>query len=183
MTLDFFPFFSLLSVVLPIYLVLRRPWRYDWKRETLVGVFALYFLFLLFLTLRNGTWGTPLQLLHRAQTRLNTMDRINLRPFFTIRLFFHPGLEKAFLINVVGNVVMFLPFGFFLPLLWKQNRSLLRLLLFPLLLTVTIESIQLLIGRQPDMDDVMLNALGGYLGEGLFFLLKRMFPAIEELQK
>lgn len=66
---------------------------------------------------------------------------------------------------LLGNVVMFLPFGFFAGLLWR-GFSVKRALLLGICTAGGIECWQLLIGRAFDVDDLMLNTLGvltGYL--------------------
>lgn len=176
-------FFGAFWAFLPLYLLIRRPWRFRDKRELVLGIFVLYVLALLFLTFRGGVWGTPVQLLHRGMERLRTMDRVNLHPFFTVRLFWNWGNIQEIWINLFGNVLMFIPYGFGLPLLWKKARSPLAVLLLPLLLTVFIETVQLFINRQPDVDDVMLNWLGGMIGEGIFLLTRFILPKLDNFAR
>lgn len=90
---------------------------------------------------------------------------INLIPFRTF--VFDPW---SFLI-LLGNVIMFIPIGFFVILLWR-NISLKRLFFIGLLTTLFIELIQLVVGRALDIDDLLLNTLGVLLG-GLFCHLLR----------
>ena len=76
---------------------------------------------------------------------------------------------------LVGNVVMFIPFGFFAALLWRGctwGRSLLA----GLLLSGLIESCQLCVGRAFDIDDIFLNVLGVLCGYGLWRLARRRIP-------
>lgn len=78
---------------------------------------------------------------------------------------------------LLGNVIMFLPIGFFSTLLWR-NMSWKRILLVGLLTTLFIEVVQLFVGRSFDIDDILLNTLGVLLG-GLFCrLLRRQLPAL-----
>jgi glycopeptide antibiotics resistance protein len=68
-------------------------------------------------------------------------------------------------------VVLFLPMGYFLPMLWEQFRPLWRCLLNGALIITAIELIQLLtlLGRC-DIDDLLLNLLGIALGYALYCL-------------
>ena len=82
--------------------------------------------------------------------------------------------SKYFMWNVVGNIVMFIPFGFIVSLILKSQK-----VNKPLLLTfatsLTIELVQMFIGRSFDVDDILLNCLGGICG----FLLYIGLSAIQ----
>lgn len=85
------------------------------------------------------------------------------------------GCDKGFAIgNVLGNVVAFVPLGVFLPLLWR------RIGIWPNLLivvcaSVAVEIIQGLFALSaPDIDDVILNTLGGLVGILPFTLLRAL---------
>ena len=75
----------------------------------------------------------------------------------------------------LGNVVMFLPFGFLVPLLW-WGVGWGRALLLGACLTFFVESCQLLVGRAFDVDDLMLNALGVLVGYGIWRLWRCLAP-------
>lgn len=102
--------------------------------------------------------------------------RYNLKPFQEIKRFWiyrdKVGNWAAFL-NLGGNVIGFLPFGFFLPVLSKKKRMrngwLVTILGF--LLSLTVETIQLIfkVGCF-DVDDLMLNTVGVILGYLAFFV-------------
>ena len=73
---------------------------------------------------------------------------------------------------VIENVVMFLPLGILLPLAEKHCAKWWRMLLISMLLSVLIEGMQLITGRgYCQLDDVVMNTLGGCLGYGLWRLL------------
>ena len=81
--------------------------------------------------------------------------------------------SRLFFKNVVGNMIMFLPFGFFVSYYLKSEKLTLPLFLI-LIASISIEVVQLLIGRVFDVDDILLNILGGLLGYGLYFILRRL---------
>ncbi|OMP66110.1 VanZ family protein [Domibacillus epiphyticus] len=85
-------------------------------------------------------------------------------------------LSKGFFINTVGNVVLFVPFGFFLSIL---NRDFLKTAAIGALFSIMIEIIQLwLPNRWTDIDDVILNTLGtiiGYLFASFYLLNLKSF--------
>ncbi|MGI6095547.1 MAG: VanZ family protein [Lachnospiraceae bacterium] len=108
--------------------------------------------------------------------------RYNLVPLKEIRRFWiyrdTVGV-KAMLINIGGNVVGFIPFGLFLPLLSKNSRSFLFIMLSGLAVSLTVETIQL-IGRVGsfDVDDLLLNTIGAVLGYFIFKICKILYEAL-----
>lgn len=71
--------------------------------------------------------------------------------------------------NVIGNVILFLPFGFFVSYYCKLNKYYYNLLVI-FITSFSIEIIQSMIGRSFDIDDVILNVIGGYLGYVIYIL-------------
>ncbi len=151
------------------------------------GALLILFMFLsglLWLTLtppdlghffRTGQWlfspGVPFQ------------GGINLIPVvesWRLFLFYlEKGMWSAILINFPGNIIMFIPIGFFAGILsdkprwWKGTLMAFALSLF-------IETAQLFVARGTDVDDLILNTLGGLMGHGLFLLFRRYIPGFVE---
>lgn len=71
------------------------------------------------------------------------------------------------MINIVGNVVCFMPFGFLLPTISKSKivKNVVGVFFCTVLFTTAIETIQLVtkVGAF-DIDDIILNTIGGILG-------------------
>ncbi|MER3418063.1 MAG: hypothetical protein C4343_02905 [Chloroflexota bacterium] len=95
----------------------------------------------------------------------------NLVPFATIGAAIHEGLHGPQLRVLVANVLMFIPFGFFVALLPTRPPSMLRVLGAALIASCAIELSQWVISaglgytyRTTDVDDVILNTMGGALG-------------------
>lgn len=97
---------------------------------------------------------------------------INLVPFKEM-LRYSFGSPK-FIKNVIGNILMFLPFGFFVSYYLKANKVSYPFIL-TLIVSLTIELVQLQIGRIFDIDDIILNVVGGFCG----FLIYIALSAIE----
>ena len=91
----------------------------------------------------------------------------NLIPFKEI--FRYSLGSRLFIKNVLGNVVMFIPYGFFCSYILKENRYL-PILVLTLIASVSIETTQLMIGRVFDIDDIMLNTVGGMIGFYIYIL-------------
>ena len=80
---------------------------------------------------------------------------------------------------LAANVILFIPFGLFSALLWR-NYDWKRALLTGGCITLFIESCQLFIGRAFDIDDLMLNTIGVFCGFLLSPVLRRLFPRFTE---
>ena len=132
------------------------------KTVFLYGVFICYILLLIKLLFLSRIS----HLEHRS---------INLIPFYSIMEFISGSSAniKAFAFsNVVGNIVIFIPLGVYLPLFKKDKRALVNLL-FIFIVSFFVEIIQGLLGiGVADIDDIILNCLGGWIGIlGYKFLL------------
>lgn len=96
----------------------------------------------------------------------------NLIPFLEIKRFLTYyevlGLE-AVALNLFGNIAAFMPFGFFLPVFSNRCRHFLNTVFYTFELSLLVELIQLVtkVGSF-DVDDIILNTLGGALGYGCY---------------
>lgn len=79
----------------------------------------------------------------------------------------------------LGNVLMFLPFGFLLPFVRKQ-ANLGRVVLAGAALSAVIEVGQIVVARSTDIDDLIANTLGALAGYGLFALVRLALPRVVE---
>ncbi len=81
--------------------------------------------------------------------------------------------------QIVGNILMLVPFGFFISLLYKRARNILVVGCLGFLFSFLIEIIQALLGRVGDVDDLIFNTIGamiGFIGYKIIFLiLKKPF--------
>lgn len=97
----------------------------------------------------------------------------NFIPFQTFRT------DGWSLFNLAGNIIMFVPFGFFAALLWR-GCNWKRALLTGFCITAFIECFQLCVGRAFDVDDIILNTLGVFCGYLLWVLLRKLAPRFTE---
>ena len=77
------------------------------------------------------------------------------------------------LLNVFGNVAMFMPIGWFVAVL-SNRRPVVVGSLCALLLSASVEVWQMLSGSAGDVDDLLLNGFGGFLGAGAATLLRSL---------
>ena len=104
--------------------------------------------------------------------------RYNLTLFREIRRFIEYrkqlGIE-SFMVNILGNVAAFAPFGFFLPALNKKYRNFFLTVLLSMLFSLSVEVMQLLLKVGIfDVDDIVLNTAGGMAGYLCYVVLSRI---------
>jgi len=89
---------------------------------------------------------------------------------------------RLFVKNIIGNVLLFVPYGFFTALYVdiKKSRSAFFLVL---LASFAIEFTQLGIGRVFDVDDIILNVLGGMIGFYIFRILDKISDRLPKVFK
>lgn len=86
--------------------------------------------------------------------------RCNLIPFIDI-----VNGPMGYVKNTVLNIVLFVPFGFFLPVLWERRySSLKKVFLTGLGASTGIEILQIFTHRLTDVDDLITNTVGAVLG-------------------
>lgn len=115
---------------------------------------------------------TLLPLGHRQAT-------VSLVPFTDIRRTVTAGTHVAgFRADVAANVVLFVPFGIFVPLAIQALNSAKRIVLLAAGFSIAIETLQffLPLSRTTSTDDVLLNTTGAVLGFLILRALRRSLP-------
>ena len=100
-----------------------------------------------------------------SATGLPTMEKMRFAPRFNfVPLTDITEEPVAYLVNTVLNLLLFVPFGFFTPLLWRQLRSAVKTAGAGLCLSLFIETAQMFSGRLTDIDDLVVNTAGALIG-------------------
>ncbi|MBS3957497.1 MAG: VanZ family protein [Clostridiales bacterium] len=100
--------------------------------------------------------------------------RFSFVPFASIMQLVQQTDRATALKNIAGNIVMFVPLGLLLPLLFRRLRSAGALAWRVALISIAIEVLQLPTRvRATDVDDVFLNVAGALIGYSVFLLLQR----------
>lgn len=90
------------------------------------------------------------------------------------------GRWFRFLYLFVGNIIWFIPFGAALLISGKVNR-LWKAALCGLMLSLVIETLQYLFGTGiSELDDLLLNTLGTWLGAAISCMLKKLTDSIQQ---
>ncbi len=96
--------------------------------------------------------------------------RFNLLPLVNL---FDYDSKRDLLVNVIGNVAMFIPSGIVLPIIYKRLDTFLKVLLAGGGISLCIEIIQLPFSvRATDIDDLILNTVGVIVGYGIYALIR-----------
>ena len=132
----------------------------------------------LLLVRRNRKWAWPLTLVWLValvyaaflSRRPYAVPRVLLDPFHALKLFLKADnvalLKRLRYLEGAGlNILLFVPFGYLLPLLWKRAERWWKVVLCGFVLSLLIELTQLMthLGMF-DLDDLMNNSLGAFLG-------------------
>lgn len=142
---------------------------------------ALLFAVYLFLLLKVTLFRTSITLFNVTYSEHNgyvtslqtAYDRANFIPFYSVYYYLISRQEPldVGLVNIFGNILLFIPFGLLLPLAWSRMRSLKSVVLVIAATSLFFEVMQMVLAiGNFDIDDVLLNILGGMLGYALFTL-------------
>lgn len=135
-------------------------------RRVIKAILILLFIFYLILLTQKILFKYPLESVLSGGHE-NILWTSNFIPFKTIieYLFLSDLSLTIRLQNLLGNLIGFIPLGLFLPLLSSKFRHFKRMMLIAVLLSLTYELLQLLFGMGSfDIDDLILNTLGGTIG-------------------
>ena len=138
------------------------------KRKALRGLgkvlFVLYIGFLIYFLIFSDWYGRTGEM---QEYHYNLVLFKEIKRFWQYR---HQLGFFAMFTNLFGNVIIFIPFGFFLPMASKY-RSCIATLFWSFGLSLCVETFQLLtkVGSF-DVDDILLNTIGGVAGHIIFVI-------------
>ena len=166
-----------LWIIYRLYNVVKNK-RINIAREIILFIFFVYFLFLLLLTIfKGGRIEFSNQFNSYMYREHGLLGIINIVPIKeTINTFMHSetGMRNS-LRNLIGNILVFMPLGFFIPLLFDKFNNLKKVLKVGCLSSLAIELSQLFVGSNVcDIDDVIYNTLGALAG----FICYKTFETI-----
>lgn len=175
-------FLILLSVLLPVWFGFRISRSFQLKteikinREMLLNGFFLYLLAVLYLTMYPFVFSIPF------------IAGAKMHYHFDFKLFYHLRYMTDFnlqLLYSVGNILMLVPFGVFVPMLFKFSRRLINTLVLGFMCSLTIELTQTFftMNRRGTVDDLFFNTLGAGIGYLLYRLIRLFSAKISPLNK
>lgn len=129
--------------------------------------FVLYILLLIYFMFFSEEWGRSL---------FGGDYSYNLVPFREIRRYLHYWQRIGgwrVIWNLAGNVIGFIPFGALVQIVRKKQVGFWKTMLLSLELSLLIEVSQLVLqAGSCDVDDLLLNTLGGCIGYGIYRLCR-----------
>ena len=169
------PFLLLELIFASIWLVIRsvvwaKQKHIDWKREAVLLLMyinlAVIIRFTFFPMAKVDGRVQPLifDIATAFPFRVNLLPLVNLLDYDSMR---------DLLLNVIGNVAMFIPSGIVLPIVYKRLDTFVKVLLAGGGISLCIEIIQLPFRvRATDIDDFILNTIGVIVGYGIYALIR-----------
>ena len=135
--------------------------KFNFTPLIILALFALYLVLLFKITIFRNT--------------NLAVHNVNLIPFVTITEYYHFILRgNSFMgfLNILGNIIIFMPFGYITALLFPYMRKPARILVWAAIISLVIEISQFIFAcGATDIDDVILNTLGGLAGYWLYALM------------
>lgn len=148
--------FTVILSSLRISCLIIKKERFVLYKELLLLLFVIYILLLFYIvSYQDNNYGIN-----------------NYIPFKEI--FRYDFNNKLFYTNVLGNILLFVPFGLFVSYT-LGIKKILPIVILTTITSLSIELTQIAIGRVFDVDDIILNLLGGIVG----FYIYRLFSGIK----
>lgn len=164
---DVWPVIIIITVIscsLRIAYLIKNNQKFCFYREIFMLIFILYVMCLFeVVTLQDHNYGLS-----------------NFIPFREI-FRYHIG-SRLFIKNIIGNILLFLPYGYFASD-YLKSKKILPICFLTMLVSLTIELVQLNIGRTFDIDDIILNTLGGMFGYLLYRLIEKIKTKLPKIFK
>lgn len=173
----FLGFIVMIFLVIMLNLSLAKKYNkekriYKWQHF----MFGYFLIIYLVLALRDIV-GFPslsewLRVISRGEF-IFTLENLNIIPFVY-------GIERSGILNII----FFMPFGFLLPTLWDKYNKLSKTVLASFCFSLLIEISQLFTPyRASDINDLIMNTLGGMLGFLVYKLLSKVFKKLAKDSK
>ena len=149
-------------VLIPAYCILNRIYFHNVRKS------ILYYLFSCYLSVVYVLVGLPSVTYIRAELNLNLLPLIGMVTDFK---------------NSLLNILLFIPLGTALPLLWFQFRTCKSTVRFGFCTSAAIELLQILTYRATDVNDLITNTLGTFLGFHCAAVFLKKMPAVKDPAK
>lgn len=157
----------LLSRVIKVFFYKIKGNKINIKRELLIMLFVFYIICLISITLLPIT-------IYYVNTGYTITPNINLIPLKGMLDFIS---FKLFVLNTLGNLILFIPFIIFIEILKEGKIKLSKGLFWVFICSIIIESFQYIemylqvADRVVDINDIILNVLGGFIGYYIYISL------------
>lgn len=163
---DIWPMIIIITVIassLRITYIITKHKKFQLHKELIYLIFIIYILCLFHVvTFQDVNYGQS-----------------NFVPFKEIFRYEFGSIK--FIKNIVGNILLFAPYGFLASYLLKNNKfSVITIL--TIIVSLTIETVQYYIGRVFDIDDIILNLIGGIIGFLIYIAIEAIRNKVKILK-
>ncbi len=137
------------------------------KKNTAKLFFAIYILIVIKVIVFKFPYEEMMAIVAswRKDVILEGLGTANFTPFKTIKMYIEYAYKLNSVENLAGNVLVFVPFGFLFPMVFKNGKSFLVMLLNAFVFVLGIEVFQLFSAFGAfDVDDILLNCVGAAIG-------------------
>ena len=156
-------FTIILSSIRIAYLIAKKE-KFVFYKEITYLLFIIYLLSLFYIvTFQDDNYGLS-----------------NFIPFK--EMFRYKITSRLFIKNIIGNILLYMPFGLFVAS-YLDVRKLYPTIILTFISSISIEIVQYLIGRVFDVDDIILNLLGGAIGALIFILFDKLRDKLPNVLK
>lgn len=158
--------FALLEILssavalIPLFLIFNKVLFHSYKKSVIYCIFSFYLVAIYSLV------GMP--------------DVTYIEFDFTLNLIPLVGLIADWK-NGILNVLLFVPLGIILPIVWKKYEVTKKTVLFGFGMSLAIEILQIFTFRATDINDLITNVFGTFLGFSFADVLMKKFPIIKSL--
>lgn len=145
------------------------------KRTKVRLFFAIYILFVIQVIIFKYPWEYMRMIASTWQKGviLEGLGTANFIPFKTIKMYIEYSYKLNSAENLLGNILVFVPFGFCFPMIFDTGNRFFVMLFNAFLFVLGIEVFQLFSAFGAfDVDDILLNCLGASLGFGCYKLYR-----------
>ena len=156
--------YSFLCAFIPclVYLLIK-----DRKEKKFYLIFIFLFIFYIWMVYTVTGAGGLSDIIYAPEGGINDSiirANINLLPFSR-------GISVTFYLNII----MCVPLGFLLPLIWKDYRKIYKTTIVGLGFSLLIELSQLITTRATDIDDLIANTIGTVIGYLIWKVFSKIF--------
>lgn len=162
------PIMAILSAIIyvPVYAINKKRYgKRSFIRHLAIYTFLGVVLSIVYVTIFLGGLNIQFDSKHRM---------LNLVPFIWIKKTYEMGIMEM-VEQLLMNIVMVIPLGILLPIVFCSLRKWWKTGIAIVIFIVCIEALQYFIGRSADIDDLIMNSVGGLIGYGIAALCNKIF--------
>lgn len=181
-------FFVFELIILIIIMMMNKQWK-NIKSISFLGCIISVFIIMMICFF---PFPFQAEILDDIHANHETGCAYNFIPFKSIisiiREAFTYKLYGGIVTQIIGNILLFTPFTMFLSAYYEDKNKFIKVIVSSLFLTILVESLQGIFNymlqynyRAVDIDDIILNTLGGILGYFVFGIVSKLYKNFLEM--